>query len=554
MTPTQPASEQTTGSPPQEAGAIAGRPPVSVVILTHNEEANVADCLRSCAWSDDVHVLDSGSTDRTCEIARECGATVHVNPFVSFGVQRNWAIDNIHHKHDWVFHLDADERFTPALVNEIDRLLAGRPHNAGFYVPQKLIFMGRWLKRSIGYPVYQMRLFHKDRMRFRDYGHGQRENTSGPIGRLKEPYLHYNFSKGMFAWIERHNRYSTLEAKTIVAGDEGGGAIVRGSLFGGSLQRRRFFKARIYPKMPGKWMWRFLYMYFFMGGFLDGMPGFHYSMLMSSYELFTSLKVRELRQTDRDSGEWKPQASAVDSASRFSTGDNAREHEGRDHEVRPGHESNGDSAAASASADDGDLLARSVSPWSLHEKIGRVLWMLANSLLFRPSFHNWYAWRRWLLRCFGAKIGDNVRVRPTCRVEIPWNLEIGDNAAVGDHAILYSLGSIRIGRFAVVSQYAHLCAGTHDYTDPSFPLIRPPITIGDEAWIAADAFVGPGVTVGRRAVVGARATVVRDVPPDHIVVGNPARCIKRRDASAGDPGKPESNLAPGAAGPDTDGR
>ncbi|MDB5294901.1 MAG: glycosyltransferase, partial [Phycisphaerales bacterium] len=126
----------------------AARPPVSVVVLTYNEEANIAACLRSCGWSDDVHVLDSGSTDRTADLARAAGAVVHTNPFRSFGQQRNWAIDHIDHRHDWVFHLDADERFTPELVAEMAAVIATAPPVAGFYVPHKLIFMGRWLRRA----------------------------------------------------------------------------------------------------------------------------------------------------------------------------------------------------------------------------------------------------------------------------------------------------------------------------------------------------------------------------------------------------------------------
>ena len=142
------------------------RPAVSVVVLTLNEEINIEECLASCAFSDDVHVLDSGSTDRTCEIARRAGATVHVHPFESHGKQHNWATDNIDMKHDWVFHLDADERFTPEIIEEMRQLLERDPAEAGFHVPNKLMFMGRWLKRSGGYPTYQMRLFHKGRMRF----------------------------------------------------------------------------------------------------------------------------------------------------------------------------------------------------------------------------------------------------------------------------------------------------------------------------------------------------------------------------------------------------
>ena len=295
------------------APAAAGDPPVSVVILTYNEEVNIADCLRSCAWCDDVHVVDSGSTDRTVEIARRMGAHVHVNPFHSFGQQRNWAIDHIDHRHDWVFHLDADERFTRELVAEMRRVLASEPADAGFYVPHKMIFMGRWLKHAEGgYPIYQMRFFHKGRMRFRDYGHGQREEVvrpGGTVGLLARPYLHYNFSKGLEEWIDKHNRYSTLEAMQIFRAqqeaargatdahhtrDRGGSLL--DSLFGNAVERRRFFKGRVYPKLPGRWIWRFVWMYFIRLGILDGRAGLEYCLLMSCYELFTTLKLNELRR------------------------------------------------------------------------------------------------------------------------------------------------------------------------------------------------------------------------------------------------------------------
>ena len=168
------------------------------------------------------------------------------------------------------------------------------------------------------------------------------------------------------------------------------------------------------------------------------------------------------------------------------------------------------------------------SPWPLRDKVRRVAWMFVRAAMFRPSFHNWYGWRRFLLRTMGAEIGRGVRVRPTVRIEIPWHLSIGDETVVGDGAILYSLGTIRLGRKVTISQYAHLCAGTHDATDPTFPLLTPPVVVEDGAWVATDAFVGPGVTVGAWAVVGARATVVKDVPPGEIWAGNPARFIKPR--------------------------
>jgi putative colanic acid biosynthesis acetyltransferase WcaF len=168
------------------------------------------------------------------------------------------------------------------------------------------------------------------------------------------------------------------------------------------------------------------------------------------------------------------------------------------------------------------------SSYGFSAKARRVAWMFARTFLFRPSFHNWYAWRRLLLRAFGAKIGQGVRVRPSANIEMPWNLDLADGVVIGDYAILYSLGKITIGERTVVSQYAHLCAGTHDYRDPKFPLLTPPITVGAGAWIAADAFISPGVAIGDRTVVAARATVVKDVPPDQVVGGNPAKFIKMR--------------------------
>lgn len=292
-----PSGDATTGRAPDPTSA-----PVSVVVLTYNEEGNIADCLRSCAWCDDVHVLDSGSTDRTCDIARAMGATVHVNPFRSFGDQRNWAIDHIAHRYEWVFHLDADERFTPGLVSEMRRILDAMPADAGFYVPSKMMFQGRWLRHAAQYPVYQVRLFHRGRLRFTDWGHGQREATGGTLGRLAEPYLHHSFSKGLDDWFDRHNRYSTLEARELFERERGAASDSqeKPSLFGNAVQRRRFLKTRVYPKLPARWLVRFLYTYVLKRGFLDGRPGLRYCQLISAYELMIGLKLDDLRGRDRE--------------------------------------------------------------------------------------------------------------------------------------------------------------------------------------------------------------------------------------------------------------
>jgi putative colanic acid biosynthesis acetyltransferase WcaF len=177
---------------------------------------------------------------------------------------------------------------------------------------------------------------------------------------------------------------------------------------------------------------------------------------------------------------------------------------------------------------DQQIPPREVSQWTSRQKAVRVGWAVVESTLFRMSFHNWYPWRAWLLRRFGATVGRKVRIRRTVRIEIPWNLSLGDEVIVGDAVILYALGPITVGPRTLISQYAHLCAGSHDYTIPQYPLLRPPIAIGADAWVAADAFVGPGVTIGNRAIVGARSSVFKDVPSNTIVGGNPARVIRER--------------------------
>jgi putative colanic acid biosynthesis acetyltransferase WcaF len=146
--------------------------------------------------------------------------------------------------------------------------------------------------------------------------------------------------------------------------------------------------------------------------------------------------------------------------------------------------------------------------------------------LFRLSPTPLHAWRRFLLRCFGARIGSGVRIYPSAQVTFPWNLQIEDHVIVGRDVRLYALAPIVIEGHVLVSQGVHLCAGSHDYRQPHFPLLLRPIRIGTGSWIAADAFVGPGVTVGAGSVVGARAVVVHDVPPGSVVAGNPARVIK----------------------------
>lgn len=174
--------------------------------------------------------------------------------------------------------------------------------------------------------------------------------------------------------------------------------------------------------------------------------------------------------------------------------------------------------------------ARRSRVWSRRELFARALWEGLRGPLFAWTPRPLWGWRRGVLRLFGARIGAGARLHPTVRVAVPWRLSIGEDAAIGDRAILYSLGRIEIGPAATVSQGAHLCAGSHDYARADLPLLRPPIRIGAGAWICADAFIGPGVAVGELAVIGARAVVMKDAPARAVLAGNPARIVKQRPA------------------------
>lgn len=156
------------------------------------------------------------------------------------------------------------------------------------------------------------------------------------------------------------------------------------------------------------------------------------------------------------------------------------------------------------------------------------LWWIVQAILFRPSPQFMYGWRRWLLRRFGAQVGAGVILRPTVRVQFPWKVSIGDYAWVGDDVVLYSLGPITIGEHAVISQKSYLCTGSHDPADKAFPIFHRPITIEPECWLASDVYVGPGVTIGRGTIVGARSSVFKDLPAGKLFVGTPPQFIRDR--------------------------
>lgn len=171
---------------------------------------------------------------------------------------------------------------------------------------------------------------------------------------------------------------------------------------------------------------------------------------------------------------------------------------------------------------------RSKIKYKKAEQVRRILWSCAYPF-FRFSPRICFRWRCFLLRLFGAKVGCRTNIYSSANIYMPWNLVIGDDSSIGEWVLVYNLGLVTIGNRTTISQRAHLCGGTHDFSNPSLPLQKLPITINNEAWVCADAFVGPGVEVGTGAIVGARAVVTKDVPNWSIVIGNPAQILKKRE-------------------------
>lgn len=265
---------------------------VSILILTLNEENNIPECLASVAWSNDVVVLDSGSKDKTIPLAKKKGARIAKRPFDNWASHQNWALENIRFKNPWVFYLDADERMTPELRDEVLKI-ANNPSakEVGFFCGRRNYFWGKWIKHCFP-PSLIFRFFKPGYVKFEEVGHAPSPIIKGPHGYLKNHFEHYNFSKGIAEWFDKHNRYSSLEAKE---GVKAMNAPWNGMdlLSREPYVRRRSLKALSY-RIPFKPFLKFIYLYCYKGGFLDGKPGLIYCLLQIVYEYMISVKMREL--------------------------------------------------------------------------------------------------------------------------------------------------------------------------------------------------------------------------------------------------------------------
>jgi len=268
--------------------------PISVLILTLNEEDNLAACLDSCSWSDDIVVFDSFSTDRTTAIAVTAGARLVQRRFDNYAAQRNAALNEVTFKHPWILMVDADERVPPDLLAEMHTATAqAAADTVLFRMRRKDYFLGRWLRRSSGYPSWFGRLMRVGRVRV-EREVNEEYIADGKVVHLEAHLVHYPLNRGIAHWYDRHNRYSTMEALAKLEAARTP-LSYRALLGKDPVVRRRALKQLVYrlPMRPAIW---FFYLYFLRLGFLDGRAGLAFSRMRASYEMIIDLKVLEFER------------------------------------------------------------------------------------------------------------------------------------------------------------------------------------------------------------------------------------------------------------------
>ncbi len=273
---------------------------IAVVTLTYNEEANIAQALDSVAgWADEIHIVDSLSTDQTVDIARQYGCRIAQNKFENYAKQRNYALENLPIRSEWIFFLDADEWLPDALKQEISALIASRPREDGFYVKRRLIWMGRWIRRGY-YPSWILRLFRYGKGRCEDRAINEHLIVDDPIGFLRNDFIHDD-RKGVTEWIAKHNRYATTEAQELFNTRTAPNyREIDVRLFGTQAERKRWLRYKVWNRLPVliRPFFYFFYRYVLTGGFLDGREAFIYHFLQAFwFPMLIDIKYVELKRS-----------------------------------------------------------------------------------------------------------------------------------------------------------------------------------------------------------------------------------------------------------------
>ncbi|HEX2917411.1 MAG TPA: glycosyltransferase family 2 protein [Edaphobacter sp.] len=268
---------------------------ISVLILTKNEQRDLPECLKSVAWSDDVHVFDSYSTDETVAIAKAAGAKVTQRVFDNYAAHRNAGMTEVEFKYPWLFLLDADERPTPELSREMQQAVLGAGEDvSGFRLRRRDFLFGTWLKHAQISPFY-IRLVRPERARY-TRAINEVIEVEGRIGDLGYPLDHFPFSKGFAHWVAKHNTYSTMEAELIYRQQGLQHPSWKSALRDPDFHTRRLHQKALFYRMPGRPLIKWAYMMFYRMAVLDGAAGLAYSTLQSFYEYLIVLKTKELER------------------------------------------------------------------------------------------------------------------------------------------------------------------------------------------------------------------------------------------------------------------
>jgi glycosyltransferase involved in cell wall biosynthesis len=270
---------------------------IAVIILTYNEEANIAQALNSVTgWVDEIFILDSLSTDHTLEIAREYGCYIAQNKFENYASQRNYALDHLPIRSEWIFFLDADEWLPNSLKQEISNLISIAPNENGFYINRRMIWMGQWIRHGY-YPSWILRLFRYGKGRCEDRAVNEHLIVEGSTGRLSNDFIHED-KKGVTEWIAKHNGYATREAQELVNSRSAPGYQEIGArLFGSQAERKRWLRYKFWNRLPllVRPLYYFFYRYILQGGFLDGRAAFIFHFLQALwYPMLIDVKYLEL--------------------------------------------------------------------------------------------------------------------------------------------------------------------------------------------------------------------------------------------------------------------
>lgn len=274
---------------------------IEIIIPVKNEEVNLPYALKSVIdWADRVWVVDSESTDSTCQIAKAAGAKVVIQPWLGYAKQKNWAIKNLDIKSDWVYILDADEVILPELKEELLKV-AAQPVNqvreSAFNINRYFVFLGKRIYHCGYYPSWNVRFFKRGKAKYEEREVHEHMVVDGETGSLQGHMEHWD-RRGLELYMAKHNHYSTLEAKEILAQSKKTKVTIDANFLGTSQQRRRWLKRHVYPKLPMRWVFRFLWMYILRLGFLDGLTGLRFCLFISYYEFLITLKMIELKQGD----------------------------------------------------------------------------------------------------------------------------------------------------------------------------------------------------------------------------------------------------------------